>query len=603
MPIRKPLRDLPYRWKLLLTMLAVVLIVVAVMSLLMFWTAARQSASSNLETLNLFTEQTLTSFAANVRTVERSAFTQYMASGAPTQLPRLRGLKEDSPAFLAAAREVTGALARMITAGGFFSHAALRMDDTGICIDSGAADPQAVADSRWLFSQEKYIENQYNFCQWCRMDDGSLWVVRDVYNPSPLRHMGRIALRVRQDMLIPALQDVGGYEGQVLLYGKDGALMTATDPASAVLDVSNDLLRAQGEDYRISGGKTYAVARVTREGYTAVGLLPRERVQSVRISVFASTALAAALGIVLGVLSAWMISRSLTRQMNALVRSMDQVAAGRLDVVTPVESRDEVGILTEQFNSMTAKTRELLDRLVKEEQHKRQAEFQNLEYQYRFLQWQINPHFIYNALEVVNAMAKIDGDDELSRMVIELSAYFRQNARSIERRFVTIREEFESLGHYAEIYRSIYGSTYSVTFDSEGGTADAYVPTMILQPLLENSLVHGRNTEGDANIRVSSGEADGQLVIRLEDDGPGMSEETIRLLLSPDRHEERRDHLGIRNVLERLHLLFGDSAQLSIHCPPAGGTVMEMKMPANYERPAEGLFIGKNTESADRQDG
>lgn len=86
---------------------------------------------------------------------------------------------------------------------------------------------------------------------------------------------------------------------------------------------------------------------------------------------------------------------------------MHRVEAGELDVSIPVQSRDEIGVLTGQFNRMTAKTRELVQKLIEEENSKRRAEYQSLDYEYRFLHWQINPHFIYNALETINAMAKI----------------------------------------------------------------------------------------------------------------------------------------------------------------------------------------------------
>ena len=583
MSLKKKLRDLSYRWKLVLTILAVLSVVVLVMAVLMFRTVVRQSANANLETLDLFTGQTLTHFVAGISNAERSIHTQYMASGAPSQVPALRGIDEHSPAALVAIREVKGALYRMVGPGTYFDYAMIRMDQTGLQVDCGIADAEALANARWLFSQDQYTENTYNRCLWHRMEDGSLWVVRDVYNPSPLRHLAKVAVRVQQHMLIPDPQ--GGYQGQVLLYGKDGLLLTATAGSSLPLEKSAEIMAVQGNAWQ-----SCALTKKVYNGYTAIGLLPQNRVYAVQTSVLISTVLAALAGIILGVFSAWAISRQLTRQMDSLVLSMNEVSAGNLDVVVPVKGRDEVGMLAEHFNGMTAKTKELLEKLLQEEKSKRQAEFQNLEYQYRFLQWQINPHFIYNALEVVNAMAKIDGDEELSRMIIDLSAYFRQNARSMQRRFVTVRQEFESLRHYAEIYRTIYGSAYSVSFACEGGAADAYVPTMILQPLLENALVHGRDASGDATISLNARQDGGRLVIRLQDNGPGMSEELIRRILDPDQPEDSRDHLGINNVQQRLRLLFGDAAGLSIVCPPAGGTIMVMALPAAFMEPTEQYY-------------
>ena len=588
MSVKNKLRDMPYRGKLLLTILAVVTIVVLVMSVLMFRTAARQSASASLDTLSLFTQQTLTHFVSSITAAERSIHTQYMASGAPSRLPLLRSATADSPAYLLAVREVKSALYRMVSSGAYFDYGMLRMDDTGALIDCGAADRQGLEGARWLFDQEEYRENTYNTCLWRRLDDGSLWVIRDIYNPSPLRHLAKVALRVQQGILLPDLQGGNGYPGQVLLCGGDGALLTATDRSSPLLEKSADILAVRG-DVWYDRRQAYAVTKEVSGQYTAIGLLPQDRVNAVHTSVQLSTMLAALTGIILGIFSAWAISRHMTRQMGSLVNSMNEVAAGNLDVTAPVRSRDEIGLLAEHFNGMTAKTKELLGRLIREEKSKQQAEYQNLEYQYRFLQWQVNPHFIYNALEVVNAMAKIDGDDELSRIIIELSAYFRQNARSTQRRFITVEQEFGSLRHYTEIYQSIYSSTYDTDFICEGDTAAAYIPTMILQPLVENALVHGRGPAGDVSIRLTSSQQGGRLIIRLADDGPGMGEETIRQLFSPDQPDEGRGHLGIRNVQQRLKLLFGSKASLRFTCPPEGGTIMIMELPLSYAPPAEQL--------------
>ena len=124
-------------------------------------------------------------------------------------------------------------------------------------------------------------------------------------------------------------------------------------------------------------------------------------------------------------------------------------------------------------------------------------------YEYRFLHWQINPHFIYNALETINALAKIDGNDELSDMIVMLSAHFRQNADAMRKKVVTVEDEFASLEQYAEIYRCIYGSSLRTTFRIEPQVRGARLPTMIIQPLLENALVHGRGRAGGTDIVAS----------------------------------------------------------------------------------------------------
>ena len=250
-------------------------------------------------------------------------------------------------------------------------------------------------------------------------------------------------------------------------------------------------------------------------------------------------------------------------------------------------------MLAGQFNRMTAKTKELLQKVVQEENSKRQAEFMNLEYEYRFLQWQVNPHFIYNALETINALAKIDGNDELSDMIVLLSDYFRKNAEAIRKKFVTVSQEFRSLSQYAEIYRSIYGDALSVEFDIKPDAEGALLPTMIIQPLLENALVHGTGSAAGTTIRASA-EADGNsLLVTISDNGPGMTKETINKLMSTREEAASggRTSLGVRNVLDRMHLLYGDAGSMSIRSELGQGTSVSVRLPLSYEEKVD--FVDK----------
>jgi len=252
----------------------------------------------------------------------------------------------------------------------------------------------------------------------------------------------------------------------------------------------------------------------------------------------------------------------------------------------PVQGNDEIDVLAGQFNRMTAKTKELLQKVVQEENSKRQAEFMNLEYEYRFLQWQVNPHFIYNALETINALAKIDGNDELSDMIVLLSDYFRKNAEAIRKKFVTVSQEFRSLSQYAEIYRSIYGDALKVEFDIEPKADAAFLPTMIIQPLLENALVHGTGSASGTTIRASARTQGDTLLVTISDNGAGMSKETIDKMMST-REEAKasggRTSLGVRNVLDRMHLLYGDAGSMSIKSEPGQGTSVSIRLPLSYE--------------------
>jgi len=296
-------------------------------------------------------------------------------------------------------------------------------------------------------------------------------------------------------------------------------------------------------------------------------------------------------GVLAGVFFVVMLSHRLTRQMRELVASMAAVAAGDMDREVPVTSGDDVGQLAVQFNHMIAQTRELLTRIVQEETRKQHAEYQLLEYRYRSLQSQINPHFIYNAMEAVNALAKIDGNKEICEVVQSISAYFRQNARNMQKRYVTVHSEIGNLKQYAGIYGHIYGDRLRTSVRYGAGVGDALLPTMILQPVLENALMHGVSAaQGESFIEITADQEGGErLVIHVRDNGKGMPPEVVeRILSGRSAHggEDRKTSgIGMSNVLQRLRLIYGSAAGVSIDSRAGEGTDVRISLPLAYDMP------------------
>jgi len=236
---------------------------------------------------------------------------------------------------------------------------------------------------------------------------------------------------------------------------------------------------------------------------------------------------------------------------------------------------------------MVDKTRELLVRVVQEESQRNRAEYDVLEYKYRSLQSQINPHFIYNALEVVNAIGKLSGQKEICEVVRHISTFFRRNTRNMQKRFITVQEEFDSLRQYAYIYCHIYGDILSTPFDMEEGTEQALIPTMILQPVLENALVHGIRAE-QAVVSLNAARAeDGRLCLQIRDNGKGIAPEVIEKIMS-DEQESAEDNrgssgVGMRNVVARLRLIYGKRLTFSIESEPGEGTLVSIVIPLAFE--------------------
>lgn len=579
----KHFNDLPYRLKLLISHLSIVLLIVLIITSLVTYTASQQVLESSTANLYQLTEQVLINYTSGVESAERYLYSMTISTDTARTMAHLRSATGDDPSLR---QELVYNLSKMVDSHAMYDHVTVRIEN-GLCFSSHTYDMHVVGQSRELLSRPEYMQKQYGKAEWARTADGEVFLIRDVYDTSPLRYVGKMCARIRQDMLVTLGHYHDHPDWTVLFFNQEGELITsAGDSAAGLHPAAVKLLNGDTGAVEV-GGMEYAASVMSKEGWTAVGFLPMSNIQRLQAAILKSGMLVAVLGILLGLIISIAFSRRMTSQIRELAQSMLKVKKGDLNVGIKVQGKDEIGMLTEHFNQMTDEIQHLLKRVVEEENHKRQAEFMNLEYEYRFLQWQINPHFIYNALETLNALAKIGGNDELADLIIVLSDYFRQNAQAMRKKFVTVQQEFGSLQQYVEIYRSIYGDALQASFDIDPDVAQACLPTMIIQPLLENALVHGASSSARPTIVTRAEGRDGMLVVSIRDNGAGMQPEVIERILSGQTHPSaegsRRTSLGVNNVQDRMKLLYGEAAKMTIESEIGRGTCVSVHLPLSFE--------------------
>lgn len=575
--------DLPYRVKLLVSHLSIVLMIVLVITSTVIYSASRQVLESSTANLYQLTEQVLINYTSSVQAAERYLYSMSITSDTTRVMAQLRGASGDDPSLR---QELAYCLSKMIDSHAMYDHVAVCMEN-GLYFSDNSSTPAVSAQSRELLSRPEYAQTQYGKSVWAHTEDGQVYLIRDVYDTSPLRYVGKMGARIRQDMLVTLGYYHDHTDWSVLFFNQEGNLILSAGENAAELEApAMELLTSRADTVEVNG-MSYAACIMAKEDWTAVGFLPMSNVQRLQSSILKSGLFAAALGILVGLLISIAFSRRMTSQISALAQSMLKVKKGDLNVGIKVQGKDEIGMLTEHFNQMTDEIQHLLERVVEEENRKRQAEFMNLEYEYRFLQWQINPHFIYNALETLNAMAKIGGNEELADMIVVLSDYFRQNAEAMRKKFITVRQEFSSLQQYVDIYLSIYGDTLQATFEIASEVEEAYLPTMIIQPLLENALIHGISAVRRSVIRISAEGGEKMLIVSIRDNGDGMPPEVVRRILSGSRATEAepqsRASLGVHNVQDRMKLLYGNAAHMTIESEIGAGTCVRLYLPLTYE--------------------
>ncbi|GMK39218.1 sensor histidine kinase YesM [Paenibacillus sp. CCS19] len=261
------------------------------------------------------------------------------------------------------------------------------------------------------------------------------------------------------------------------------------------------------------------------------------------------------------------VARSITRRIFLLMNKMSQVRQGRLNQLDIEPRKDEVGQLISSYNYMINSVQELMQEQFKLGQEKNEAEL-------RALQSQINPHFLYNTLDMINWMAQRDERDNIQQVVYALSDYYKLILNKGED-FVSLRDEVRLSEIYMEIQRKRFRNRIQLETELAEETLDCLIPKITLQPLVENAILHGITEKpgGVGVIKLRGSIELGRLHIAVEDDGIGFQAS------NGDNRKHRGSGYGVKNIEKRLALYYGQPTDLNFHTPEAGGTIVSFDVP------------------------
>jgi two-component system, sensor histidine kinase YesM len=282
------------------------------------------------------------------------------------------------------------------------------------------------------------------------------------------------------------------------------------------------------------------------------------------------------LAICITVLFSWFISNKISDPVTHLEKSMRKVTAGDLNTRIYIESGEsEVVALTESFNHMVSRIQNLIKENQKEHELKRKTELEAL-------QSQINPHFLYNTLDSIVWMAETEHKDEVITMVNALANFFRISI-SDGKGIIKLRDEIRHAKNYMLIQKNRYTDKFEYETHADESLLELMVPKLMVQPLLENALYHGMEYLMDVGKIVVTAEADEKyLYVRVSDNGVGMDEETLKNILEEKR--DKRNGIGVKNVNERIKLIFGQEYGLFYESEIEVGTTVTIKLPKiSYE--------------------
>ena len=281
--------------------------------------------------------------------------------------------------------------------------------------------------------------------------------------------------------------------------------------------------------------------------------------------------------ILLSCIPVGLLVRSMMKPLKELEYAMEKVGQGDLTAQAAIYHDDEIGRVSEGFNSMVKELDATVGELVTQKMLKKEAEIEALKYQ-------IQPHFIYNTLNSIKFAAALQKANEIAEL-LEAFIQLMQLTASDRGTFIPLEQEIHMAENYAKLQLFRYANGFTVEYDIMPDTKRCYVPSLILQPLIENAILHGINVKNHkGKIQISAMLIVDMLVIRVQDNGRGMTAEDMRRLME-GKQRSKFSGIGIGNIRERLALYYGSKAELRFYSQSGSGTTAIITLPISKENP------------------
>lgn len=278
--------------------------------------------------------------------------------------------------------------------------------------------------------------------------------------------------------------------------------------------------------------------------------------------------------VIAGSLILYMLNH-IIKSVQSTIYGMNEMKKGNLNVKVKVDGKDEIGEIAETFNEMSVRIQDLISEKEETAIKQKNAEIKALEAQ-------INPHFIYNTLDSINWMAIEHGEFEISKVLRNLGIILRYSINKSNEK-ATLKMVKEWLDKYIELQRMRFGYSFSCSIDIDKSLDDAYIYKLLLQPFIENSILHGfegMEEGGVLRINIFPDETGERMCIIIEDNGLGMSQEKVDEFNDRERAVKNdRGSIGLHNAFSRMELYYGNKAEWTVSSVEGMGTVIVLKLP------------------------
>ena len=397
-----------------------------------------------------------------------------------------------------------------------------------------------------------------------------------------------LAVYYSDDKLTSILSDNLSLEGSVsyIVNERDAIVATSDLSLSGIYQLDYDTIKASFMssnnfiERNILDTKVYAgFYSISNTDWFMVTVLPSPPLIHESNRLMIQIALIYAVFLVLALIFANVLAHSITGRLSSVIRQMQTVRHGPPTPMDSPSAHDEIGDLIDTYNYMTRKMDELMKTQAKAAEDLRIAEFNSL-------QAQINPHFLYNTMDMINWMALQGQTDEISHAVQSLSRFYKLTL-SRQKGISTIARELEHVTIYVQLQNMRYHDSIELITDIPDELSEYQIPKLTLQPVVENSILHGiLEKESKSGTIVITGWMENEdVVLLVSDDGIGIPPEILSTILSGNGNSQSGGtNIAVYNTHRRLQILYGNDYGLTYSSKPGEGTEVEIRFPAHREK-------------------
>lgn len=311
-------------------------------------------------------------------------------------------------------------------------------------------------------------------------------------------------------------------------------------------------------------------------GVTVIYFQPKNSIQMISWEMFVVILLQISICLFIILVLGWKFSNYISKPLELLTREIQNVDENKIETELNSERKDETGILIRSYNYMIKRIRELI-------RENYEARIKQKEFEMRALQAQINPHFLYNSLSIINWKAIEAGEEEISHIILELSSFYRTTLNK-GNTMVSIRMALENIRSYLKLQLWMHDNNFKVNYEIDEDTFTYMIPSLIFQPFVENALEHGLDVKEDPDhqLWICIGQDTQMVYVEIRDNGVGMDEETLEHVL-----EYKTRGYGVKNVNDRMILHYGEAYGIHIESQKDKGTNVRLIFPKNQEEKTE----------------